>query len=592
MPKTFSDAVHFTRGIQVPYLWIDSLCIVQDDAAEWEAESTKMASIYENSIVTLVAAEAVNSKGGLFPRIEPGAEKTSTISWPCEGSEASIVYTREYEGVKEWRTYNSFLPRSEGDNSEPVPLFERAWTFQELVLPPRLLICSRKGPVWHCNSAFHPATEDQPLQWRPHHKETLFHSLSPSGKGVPKTLMEFSASLPEYKGNLPNYTTNRKVQRTYAQNWTDLVEKYTRRHLTKRADRLRAFAGVVTRFQARAGRNFLCGLWDDKRALAYLLSWDSGEQESSRPVCDQPEVCKASFSPPSWSWAAIECPITWPSTEFGFESLIDVVDTSCIPSPSSSSLTNSLGGRITIIAKLLQLKDCWLVHAPFTEDHLPGPPAQSHMWHYTFNFEGICTPLEHRQLSHYYFEGGSPWERHDSVLHDMARMIYQSPQGADLNYLTLDALACQVPEEPNTRMAHTEVADDEKGDYGKTDDSIPSPSNPSADATPDLQIEIPMPSRNGYDYHQFDSMRGADEVRFGLNAILLAAQAMNNINNRWVPQIMLIVKDRRAGSDASTFLRVDSGSRLLQVFESAGLDGHNILARAFHRASPYKLHLE
>jgi hypothetical protein len=47
--KTYKDAIALTHALGISFLWIDSLCIIQDDAADWEAESGNMASIYENS---------------------------------------------------------------------------------------------------------------------------------------------------------------------------------------------------------------------------------------------------------------------------------------------------------------------------------------------------------------------------------------------------------------------------------------------------------------------------------------------------------------------------------------------------------------
>lgn len=66
LPKTFRDAIDVTRALNVRYIWIDSLCIVQDDLEDWEQEAAKMASIYEGSFLTIAAADSPNSNGGLF----------------------------------------------------------------------------------------------------------------------------------------------------------------------------------------------------------------------------------------------------------------------------------------------------------------------------------------------------------------------------------------------------------------------------------------------------------------------------------------------------------------------------------------------
>lgn len=70
-PKTFQDAISVTRQLQCRYLWIDSLCIIQDDAEDWRHEATRMADVYGNSYVTVAATASVNSYGGLFYRHDP-----------------------------------------------------------------------------------------------------------------------------------------------------------------------------------------------------------------------------------------------------------------------------------------------------------------------------------------------------------------------------------------------------------------------------------------------------------------------------------------------------------------------------------------
>jgi hypothetical protein len=66
LPPTFQDAVALTQALGIEYLWIDSLCIVQDDRSDWEVESKKMGDIYFNSFLNLAATHSPNSQGGLF----------------------------------------------------------------------------------------------------------------------------------------------------------------------------------------------------------------------------------------------------------------------------------------------------------------------------------------------------------------------------------------------------------------------------------------------------------------------------------------------------------------------------------------------
>jgi hypothetical protein len=66
LPKTFQDAVVATRALGFHFLWIDSLCIVQDDENDWRRESQMMGTVYERAVITLAASAAPDSTHGLF----------------------------------------------------------------------------------------------------------------------------------------------------------------------------------------------------------------------------------------------------------------------------------------------------------------------------------------------------------------------------------------------------------------------------------------------------------------------------------------------------------------------------------------------
>ncbi|PQE03115.1 heterokaryon incompatibility protein [Rutstroemia sp. NJR-2017a BVV2] len=61
--STFQNAVQITRALGLRYLWIDSLCIIQDDKDDWQFESAKMANIYLGSCVTIAATASFDSTG-------------------------------------------------------------------------------------------------------------------------------------------------------------------------------------------------------------------------------------------------------------------------------------------------------------------------------------------------------------------------------------------------------------------------------------------------------------------------------------------------------------------------------------------------
>lgn len=160
MPKTFRDAVQVTRALSFRYIWIDSLCIVQDRPSDWEAEAKKMGGYYRNACLTIVAGSAVSADSGLFfPNTHPAV--------PCHiGSVSLEVPNCRHHGA-EPHTFPLFArePRMARSGfsfgAKPAyPLDERAWVMQEEVLSARSLIFTTEGLYWECTqmsaSEFHP----------------------------------------------------------------------------------------------------------------------------------------------------------------------------------------------------------------------------------------------------------------------------------------------------------------------------------------------------------------------------------------------------------------------------------------------------
>jgi hypothetical protein len=71
LPKTFQNAITVTRMLGIRYLWIDSLCIIQDDVKDWEEQSAITGGIYSQSYLIIAASASKDSSGGCFlPRLK------------------------------------------------------------------------------------------------------------------------------------------------------------------------------------------------------------------------------------------------------------------------------------------------------------------------------------------------------------------------------------------------------------------------------------------------------------------------------------------------------------------------------------------
>lgn len=143
-PKTFQDAILVTHGLGFRYLWIDSLCIVQDSTEDWNIESSRMQDVYACAVFNISADAALDSTSGLGTRrrLPPGT---------VVGSQENGDYVRvgpifdctNSSGV-------SHVPRNE-DYLIHV-LDTRAWVLQERMLSPRILHFSEYEMTWECDT--------------------------------------------------------------------------------------------------------------------------------------------------------------------------------------------------------------------------------------------------------------------------------------------------------------------------------------------------------------------------------------------------------------------------------------------------------
>lgn len=119
LPKTFQDTVTFVRRLKIRYLWIDSLCIIQNDKEDMANEIGQMATVYSNALLTFAATSAAGPNEGLFSTNGGSCDvkPLSRLAWDPEASEHGPLYARE-------ATPHVWKP------SREYPLLKRAWAFQ------------------------------------------------------------------------------------------------------------------------------------------------------------------------------------------------------------------------------------------------------------------------------------------------------------------------------------------------------------------------------------------------------------------------------------------------------------------------------
>lgn len=91
LPRTLQDAIEITRRLGIKYIWIDALCIVQDDSAEWSLEASRMGDIYLGSSLTIVATDAVDASGGCFSKYSDAPSSSLLAITKSVGSETFLA---------------------------------------------------------------------------------------------------------------------------------------------------------------------------------------------------------------------------------------------------------------------------------------------------------------------------------------------------------------------------------------------------------------------------------------------------------------------------------------------------------------------
>lgn len=324
----YKEVMKVTLALGYKYLWIDSLCIIQDSEADWKYEAQRMAIIYGNATCNLAF---------LFPSHFPAkpSQRSDPRIWsPCILRAATPskpgIYMHE-------DTTNEF--RKEIDNygkqrdwlvQRSWPLFRRAWTFQEYLLSPRTLLLGHKNLMWQCSCHFYdellgpiaapvPATSSttvvDPKRGKDRGKSRYF----------PDSIHEIHAA--------SAISLSHPTVLSFLTDWQNVVNEYRSRNLSYEKDRVMAFAGIARAFSHLGRLTYLAGLWNEILPAALLWYVDKkpswlvrieNQIPNGNPVPDStwtPEIipqdapaksaaeAEAALWPPpdtpSWSWFSI-----------------------------------------------------------------------------------------------------------------------------------------------------------------------------------------------------------------------------------------------------------------------------------------------
>ena len=298
LPQTFRDAILIARRLRVQYLWIDSLCIMQDkdDLSDWLNEAGQMHKVYSNAILNISATGAPNSTKGLFAHRNPETLIPPEVELFLDGLQPSKESTKHrLARTAFWET-----------ELAQAPLIKRAWVLQERLLAPRVLHFGQNELLWECCEM--EASETYPKGLLP----ALAMGTSPHFKRLD----------PLVEGRrLRQYGLQEMDPRFFGQElWKRVVENYSACLLTNGGDKLIALSGIAKRMSRIVGDEYVVGMW--KFCLESQLLWWA---QHRRQANHEPSVRSAEYRAPSFTWASVDgCISPGDFTDKGI--LIEVVD--------------------------------------------------------------------------------------------------------------------------------------------------------------------------------------------------------------------------------------------------------------------------
>ncbi|KAF2491209.1 HET-domain-containing protein, partial [Lophium mytilinum] len=225
LPPLFADVVQTTRRLGYQYLWIDSLCILQDSEEDWEREAHRMATVYSKAIFTLAAVSAASSQERLSHQDEDDERHGSY----------NKVYVREVIPHVSGPTYNH--------QAKDWPLLTRGWGYQERLLSGRMLKFSKRELLWECSE----------------------HKICQCTGTQPPSLYKLWYNDAKINAVTGNDATTVGVQ------WRQMVIEYTALDLTQNSDRIPAFSGIARQMSRFFTGQYLDGLWEGPTLIQDLL---------------------------------------------------------------------------------------------------------------------------------------------------------------------------------------------------------------------------------------------------------------------------------------------------------------------------------
>ena len=249
LPRTLQDAITVTSELGCRFLWVDVLCIIQDDEVHTAKEIALMPRIYESAYATIIAARSRSCDQGFLHDIIAPSPLSHVFRFPL----------RDHNS-----TSGSILCFDQGKNHHD-PIENRAWPLQEFLLSRRIIRFGAYQVTWLCPCSWETQRENETLNWWLRREKEIIN----------------------IKNNF-----HQRLEGLSA--WDQLIWNYTRRGLSNPGDKLVAISGIAFKLAEKSQDIYIAGMWYSH--LPRGLLWEVGSALEPKP---------SPYRAPSWSWASV-----------------------------------------------------------------------------------------------------------------------------------------------------------------------------------------------------------------------------------------------------------------------------------------------
>ncbi|CAI6045689.1 unnamed protein product [Clonostachys chloroleuca] len=241
LTRTIRDAVQVARAFKIPFLWVDSLCIIQDDIADWEREASRMGIVYSNAFVTFCSLGSSCHTSFLQP-------PSPTILIPFQSSlndKAKGAYVLRYSTCAIGKVNANHILTDVSSSR----WLQRGWAHQEYVMSARLVIFGPHFVHFLCPSIT-AAENEKPVsvQWQ--------------------FLLRGVATDPE---------------ELYNEWGKSIAPIYSDRQFTKPEDALPAISGLARYFSTVLADEYIAGLWKRDMLRGLIWSYSTVDVQGQNP---------------------------------------------------------------------------------------------------------------------------------------------------------------------------------------------------------------------------------------------------------------------------------------------------------------------